>query len=59
MIDFEKHFGQYHPLFADEVARGKGGLKILKNAQIIEELHHGLIIGLGAGDITYQLRGTN
>ena len=58
-IDFEKHFGEYHPLFADEVSREKGGLKILKNAQIIEELHHGLIIGLGAGDITYQLRGTN
>ncbi len=58
-IDFEKHFGQYHPLFADEIARAKGGLKILKNAQIIEELHHGLIIGLGAGDITYQLRGTD
>jgi len=58
-IDFEKHFGQYHPLFADEIARADGGLKILKNAQIIEELHHGLIIGLGAGDITYQLRGTD
>lgn len=58
-IDFEKHFGRYHPIFADEVAREKGGLKILKNAQMIEELHNGLIIGLGAGDITYQLRGNN
>jgi len=58
-IDFEKHFGRYHPIFADEVAREKGGLKILKNAQTIEELHNGLIIGLGAGDITYQLRGNN
>lgn len=56
-IDFEKHFGQYHPLFADEIAREKGGLKILKGTQTIEKLHNGLIIGLGAGDITYQLRG--
>ncbi len=58
-IDFEKHFGQYHPLFADKVTREKGGLKILKGAQTIEELHSGLIIGLGAGDITYQLRGNH
>ncbi len=58
-IDFEKHFGQYHPIFADKVSRQKGRLKILKGAQTIEELHNGLIIGLGAGDITYQLRGNN
>ncbi len=56
-IDFEKHFGQYHPLFADTVKREEGGLKILKNTKTIEDLHEGLIIGLGAGDITYQLRG--
>jgi len=56
-VDFEKHFGQYHPLFADEVAREKGGLKILKGDKTIEDLQEGLIIGLGAGDITYQLRG--
>ncbi len=58
-IDFEKHFGQYHPLFADGVEREEGGLKVLKNSRTIEELHKGLIIGLGAGDITYQLRGKN
>ena len=58
-IDFQKHFGQYHPLFADSVWADKSSLKILKNAQAIEHLHEGLIIGLGAGDITYQLRGEN
>ncbi len=57
MIDFKAHFGQYHPLFADAVERETGGLKILKNTRKIQDLHDGLIIGLGAGDITYQLRG--
>ena len=56
-IDFEKHFGQYHPLFADQVSREKGHLQVLKDQKIIEDLNDGLIIGLGAGDITYQLRG--
>lgn len=58
-IDFEKHFGKYHPIFADTVAREKGGLKILKDSQTINNFHNGVIIGLGAGDITYQLRGNN
>ena len=56
-IDFQKHFGQYNPLFADKITRQKGHLKILKDSEMIEDLTEGLIIGLGAGDITYQLRG--
>ncbi len=58
-IDFEKHFGQYKPLFADVVVRKRGGLQILKNKKMIEDIHEGVIIGLGAGDITYQLRGND
>jgi UDP-N-acetylmuramate--alanine ligase len=56
-IDFEQHFKQYEPLFADRVIKEKGHLKILKDREMIEDLQDGLIIGLGAGDITYQLRG--
>ena len=58
-IDFEKHFGQYHPLFADAVKRQNGGLQIIKDSQTIQALQQGVIIGLGAGDITYQLRGSH
>ena len=58
-IDFEKHFKNYHPVFADLVSKEDGKLSIIKDNQTIENLNEGLIIGLGAGDITYQLRGQN
>ncbi len=57
-IDFEKHFGRYEPIFADKIVRQEGGIKILKGSTTIEALKQGVIIGLGAGDITYQLRGS-
>jgi UDP-N-acetylmuramate--alanine ligase len=56
-IDFQKHFKNYNPLFADAVSKENGHLRIIKNDKAIQDLKDGLIIGLGAGDITYQLRG--
>ena len=41
-IDFATLFQQYNPRFIDAVAH--------------QEFNHGLVIGFGAGDITYQLR---
>ena len=58
-IDFEKHFKNYKPLFADAVSKEDGTLRIIKNDETIHDLKEGVIIGLGAGDITYQLRGEN
>jgi UDP-N-acetylmuramate--alanine ligase len=58
-IDFEEHFKRYDPIFADKVSKDKSKLKILKDKKSIKDLKDGLIIGLGAGDITYQLRGEN
>ncbi len=57
-IDFERHFRKYHPLFADRVSKSGSSVRILKDQHEIEAIEEGLIIGLGAGDITYQLRGT-
>ncbi len=57
-IDFEKHFKKYNPKFADKIKREGSKIKLLKSQKSIEELEDGLIIGFGAGDITYQLRGT-
>ncbi len=57
-IDFERHFRKYHPLFADRVSKSGSRVMILKDQHEIEAIEEGLIIGLGAGDITYQLRGT-
>ena len=56
-IDFQKHFKNYNPLFADAISKKNGHLRIIKNDKAIQDLKDGLIIGLGAGDITYQLRG--
>ncbi len=55
-IDFAKHFGAYEPIFADRVQKAHTALKVLKADQTLAQLDEGLIIGLGAGDITYQLR---
>lgn len=54
-IDFEKEFARYTPRFASCVVRQEETL-------VLEDAHHtllsqGLVIGFGAGDITYQLRG--
>ena len=56
-IDFAGHFARYKPLFADRVRNEKGRLSLQKGDKEIASLHEGVIIGLGAGDITYQLRG--
>ncbi len=57
-IDFERYFKKYNPKFADKIKREGSKIKLLKSQKSIDELEEGLIIGFGAGDITYQLRGT-
>ena len=50
-IDFKKLFSRYNTTFVDKI-------KTLNKKVITDkELTDGLIIGFGAGDITYQLRG--
>ncbi len=56
-IDFERYFKKYNPKFADKIRRDSDKIKLLKSQTSIEEVRDGLIIGFGAGDITYQLRG--
>jgi UDP-N-acetylmuramate--alanine ligase len=51
-IDFEKLFSQYNLEFSDRIETTNGKVK-LSNGETIEK---GLIVGFGAGDITYQLR---
>ncbi|WP_345986381.1 UDP-N-acetylmuramate--L-alanine ligase [Sulfurimonas sp. HSL-1656] len=57
IIDFEGVFAAYSPLLADRVKRRGCGLEVLKEDTMVQQLESGLIIGFGAGDITYQLRG--
>jgi len=56
-IDFETIFASYAPLFVDRMVREGEALALYKNDQIVSRLDKGIIIGFGAGDITYQLRG--
>lgn len=56
-IDFEKHFKHYKPIFADKITKNNHKIDIFANGKEIKEVDKGLILGLGAGDITYQLRG--
>jgi UDP-N-acetylmuramate--alanine ligase len=50
-INFETLFKKYNPIFANKIETNKNCVKISHRV-----LNKGLIIGFGAGDITYQLR---
>jgi UDP-N-acetylmuramate--alanine ligase len=57
-IDFKKHFAKHNPIFAKKVkVDGNNIMLIDENGEIIKEISSGFVVGFGAGDITYQLRG--
>lgn len=56
-IDFKKHFKRYDPLFVDFLKNDNKNILLFKDKSKIAKLSKGLVVGFGAGDITYQLRG--
>jgi len=56
-IDFEQKFKEYNLTMADSIERADNTITVLKDKKELETLDSGLIIGFGAGDITYQIRG--
>ncbi len=56
-IDFKKHFAAYDLRMADYLKRDGDAVNICRHDEVIETLDSGIIIGFGAGDITYQIRG--
>ncbi|MFA7070368.1 MAG: UDP-N-acetylmuramate--L-alanine ligase [Sulfurimonas sp.] len=56
-IDFEKNFDRYNLTMADNIQRELNTINIQKNNHTLKTLDDGLIIGFGAGDLTYQIRG--
>lgn len=52
-INFKKEFKQYNPTFVDFIKVENEKVLLSNN----KPLNSGLVIGFGAGDITYQLRG--
>lgn len=57
-IDFAQKFKDYNLTMADTIKRANNSITVVKDAQNLQKLDKGLIIGFGAGDITYQIRGT-
>ena len=57
-IDFEQKFKNYNLTMADTIKRANNHITVVKNHEDMQRLDRGLIIGFGAGDITYQIRGT-
>ncbi len=55
-IDFVKEFAHYNTTFADKIITSDGKVDLIKNDEIIKTIKDGIILGVGAGDITYQLR---
>lgn len=56
IIDFIHEFKHYTPIFATNVMAKDGMVEIMSNNEIIDTICEGTILGVGAGDITYQLR---
>ena len=57
-IDFEREFKAYNLTMADTIKRANNHITVVKDKEDMQTLDKGLIIGFGAGDITYQIRGT-
>ena len=57
-INFEKEFKRYNLTMADKITRANNTINVIKDEKNLETIDRGLIIGFGAGDITYQIRGT-
>jgi len=55
-IDFAKEFQEYNLIFADSIRTYDKQILLMKDDKIINMIEQGTILGVGAGDITYQLR---
>ena len=56
-INFEKEFEHYNLVLADKIKAEDGKLDLVRNDEVVESIDFGIVLGVGAGDITYQLRG--
>jgi UDP-N-acetylmuramate--alanine ligase len=55
-IDFAKEFQEYNLIFADSIRTYNKQILLIKDNKIINTIEQGTVLGVGAGDITYQLR---
>lgn len=55
-IDFANLFMYYNTTIVDKVETSKGKIDLIKEGEVLRTLEEGIVLGVGAGDITYQLR---
>jgi UDP-N-acetylmuramate--alanine ligase len=55
-IDFAKEFAHYNTTFCTTINTSKSKIELLLNGKVIRCIDNGIVLGVGAGDITYQLR---
>jgi len=57
-IDFENLFAKHNPIFAKRLKVNSNVVMLSdEEGNVFKKIDEGLVIGFGAGDITYQLRG--
>ena len=56
-VDFASLFAHAKPTLATRIARTNDAITIFEGTNPIDSIKKGIVIGFGAGDITYQLRG--
>ncbi|MGA9045059.1 UDP-N-acetylmuramate--L-alanine ligase [Sulfuricurvum sp.] len=57
-IDFIGRFGHYDLTMSDKLHRAGDTIETMIGDAVVKTYDHDLIVGFGAGDLTYQLRGT-
>lgn len=57
-IDFTGRFGHYNLTMCDKLHRAGDTIETVCNDAVVQTYNRDLIVGFGAGDLTYQLRGT-
>jgi len=55
-IDFAKEFANYNTTFCTRLSTQNGEIELYENDKIVRTIKDGIVLGVGAGDITYQLR---
>jgi UDP-N-acetylmuramate--alanine ligase len=55
-IEFSKLFMYYNTTIVDKVSADNGKIDLIKDDEVIRTIDEGIVLGVGAGDITYQLR---
>ncbi|RDU73970.1 UDP-N-acetylmuramate--L-alanine ligase [Helicobacter anseris] len=56
-FDMPKLFAKYSPIIATHIKNNQGIIEIYHQDKLLKSIDKNLVIGLGAGDITYQIRG--